>query len=81
MMTASKATCIVFLDDDLPPEDLDHVCPLYITVGCLGQRVPFVLLDNGSALNICHLATTIALDFTPSDFVPSTQTLRVYDST
>ncbi|RVW90359.1 hypothetical protein CK203_045710 [Vitis vinifera] len=66
-----------FEDDDLPPEDLDHVCPLYITVGCLGQRVPFVLLDNGSALNICHLATTIALDFTPSDFVPSTQTLRV----
>ncbi|RVW18627.1 hypothetical protein CK203_104257 [Vitis vinifera] len=49
MMTVDKATCIVFLDDDLPPEGLDHTCPLYITVGCSGHRVPSILLDNGSA--------------------------------
>ncbi|KAL6340756.1 hypothetical protein AAG906_027911 [Vitis piasezkii] len=35
----SGATCIVFLDDDLPPNGLDHA-PLYITVGCSGRRVP-----------------------------------------
>ncbi|RVW73349.1 hypothetical protein CK203_057738 [Vitis vinifera] len=28
MMTVGKATCIVFYDDDLPPEGLDHTCPL-----------------------------------------------------
>ena len=71
MMTADRATCIVF-SDDLPPEGLDHVCPLYITVGCSGLRVPSVLLDNGSTLNVCPLATTIALGFAPSDFGPST---------
>ena len=81
MMTASKATCIVFLDDDLPPEGLDHICPLYITIGCLGHRVPFVLLDNGSALNICHLAIVIALGFASSNVVPSTKTIRAYDNT
>ncbi|RVW61815.1 hypothetical protein CK203_065642 [Vitis vinifera] len=56
-------------------------CALYITVGCSGRRVPSVLLDNGSALNVCPLATAIALGFAPSDFGPSTQTVRAYDST
>ena len=81
MMMADRATCIVFLDDDLPPDDLDHVRPLDITVGCSGHRVPSVLLDNGSTLNVCLLAIVIALCFAPSDFGPSTQTVRAYDST
>nr|CAN61210.1 hypothetical protein VITISV_014941 [Vitis vinifera] len=80
-MTVGRATCIVFSDDDLPPDGLDHIRPLYITIGCSGRRVPSVLLDNGSALNVCPLATAIALGFAPSDFGPSTQTVRAYDST
>ncbi|RVW66471.1 hypothetical protein CK203_065758 [Vitis vinifera] len=47
-------------NDDLPPDGLDHVHPLYITVGCSGRRVR---LYNGSALNVCPLATAIALGF------------------
>ena len=81
MMTVDRATCFVFSDDDLPPEGLDHTRPLYIIVGCSGHRVPFFLLDNGSALNVCPLATDIALGYAPSDFGPSTQTIRAYDST
>ncbi|RVW21319.1 Transposon Ty3-G Gag-Pol polyprotein [Vitis vinifera] len=81
MMTAGRATCIVFSDDDLPPEGSDHTRPLYISVGCSGRRVPSVLLDNGSALNVCPLATAIALGYAPSDFGPTTQTVRAYDST
>ncbi|RVW34783.1 Transposon Ty3-I Gag-Pol polyprotein [Vitis vinifera] len=46
MMTTGRATCIVFLDVDLPPEGLDHVHPLYITVGCSGHRVPSALLER-----------------------------------
>ena len=78
MMTTSRATCIVFLDDDLPWEGLDHVRPLYITVGCSGHRVPSVLLDNDLALNVCLLATTIAFGFSALDFGPSTQTVNVW---
>ncbi|RVW84879.1 hypothetical protein CK203_039490 [Vitis vinifera] len=81
MMTAGRATCIVFSDDDLPPEGSDHTRPLFISVGCSGRRVPFVLLDNGSALNVCPFATAIALGYAPFDFGPSTQTVRAYDNT
>ena len=71
MMTTDRATCIVFSDDDLSSEALDHTHTLYIIVGCSGHRVPFVLLDNGSALNICPLATAIALGYAFSNFGPS----------
>ncbi|RVW93377.1 hypothetical protein CK203_022397 [Vitis vinifera] len=46
MMTAGRATCIIFFDDDLTPD-----------------------------------ATAIALGYAHSDFGPSTQTVRAYDST
>ena len=81
ILTADRATCIVFSDDDLPLEGPSHIRPLYINVACSGHRVPTVLLDNGSALNVCPLATTIALGFSPSNFEPSTQTIRDYDGT
>ena len=80
-LTADRATCITFSDDDLPPEGLNHVRPLFIDVACSGRRVPSVLLDNGSALNVCPLVTAIALGFSPSDFGPSTQIVKAYDGT
>ena len=48
-------------------EGSDHTRPLHISVGYLGRRVPSVLLDNGSALNVCPLAATIALGYGPCD--------------
>ena len=81
MLTANKATCIVFSADDLPPGGPDHTLTLYIIVGYLGHRVPSILLENGSTLNVCPLATVMALGFGPSDFKPSTQSTKAYDST
>ena len=80
-LTADRATCIVFSDADLPPEGSDQIRPLFIDVACLGRRVPSILLDNGSALNVCPLVTAIALGFSPSNFGPSTQTVRAYYGT
>ena len=80
-LTADRATCIVFSDNYLPPEGLDHVRPLFIDVACSGRRVPSILLENGSALNVCPLVIAIALGFSPSNFGPSTQTVRAYDET
>ena len=68
MFTVGRASCIVFSEDDLPPEGSDHTRPLHILIGCLGRRVPSILLDNGYALNVCPLATTIALGYGPIDF-------------
>ncbi|RVW66367.1 Retrovirus-related Pol polyprotein from transposon 17.6 [Vitis vinifera] len=81
MMMVGRATCIVFSDDELPPEGSNHTRPLYTFVGCSSRRVPTVLLDNGSTLNVCPLATTIVLGYVPSNFSPSTQTVHLYDST
>ena len=80
-LTADRATCIVFSDNDLPHEGSDHVLPLFIDVACSDRRVSSILLDNGSALNVCPLVTAIALEFSPSDFGPSIQTVRAYDRT
>ena len=71
MLTVDRATCIVFSTDDLPPRGSDHTLPLYIFFGCSEHRVPSVLLDNDSALNVCPLATIVALSFEYSDFEPS----------
>ena len=76
MMTADRATCIVFSANDLPSEGFDHTCSFYISVVCSDHKVSSVLLDNGFTLNVCPLATIVALDFSPSDFGPSTQTVR-----
>ena len=68
-------------DDDLPPKGSNHVQPLFIDVVYSGHRVPFVLLDYDSALNVCSLVTAIALGFSSTDFRPSSQTVRAYDGT
>ena len=80
-MTVGRAICIVFSEYDLPPEGSNHTRPLYITIGCSGHKVPSIMLDNGSALNIYPLAIVIALGYAPSEFGPSTQTVKAYDST
>ena len=71
---------MVFSTDYLPQEGSDHTRPLYISVGCLGRYVTYVLLDNGSSLNVYPLAIVIALIFGPYHFTPSTQKVRAYDS-
>ncbi|KAL6311986.1 hypothetical protein AAG906_011628 [Vitis piasezkii] len=55
--------------------------PLYITVGCSGRRVLSSHRQRLTISNVCPLATAIALGFAPSNFGPSTQTVRAYDST
>ncbi|XP_077234204.1 uncharacterized protein LOC143876381 [Tasmannia lanceolata] len=72
---------ISFTDDDLPPEGSDHARSLKITVICNKKRVPEVLVDNGSALNICPLSTAATLGFGPGDFIPSEQGILAYDGT
>ena len=80
-LTTNRATCIIYSDDDLPPEGSNHVRPLFIDVACSGRRVSSVLLDNGSALKVCPIVTTIVLGFSSTDFGPSSQTVRAYDRT
>ncbi|XP_077226312.1 uncharacterized protein LOC143859517 [Tasmannia lanceolata] len=70
-----------FTDDDLLPEGQDHTKSLKITVICNKKKVPEVLVDNGSALNVCPLSTATTLGFGLEDFIPSEQGILAYDGT
>ena len=71
MLTVDRAICIVFSVDDLPSGGFDHTPPLYIFIGCFRHRVPSILLDNGSTLNVCSLGIAVVFDFGLSNFEPS----------
>ncbi|XP_077251896.1 uncharacterized protein LOC143891141 [Tasmannia lanceolata] len=79
MTKASKA--LSFSDKDLPSEGKDHTRPLKITLLCNQKKVSEVLVDNGSALNVCPLSTATTLGFGPEDFIPSEQGILAYDGT
>ncbi|XP_077215948.1 uncharacterized protein LOC143850601 [Tasmannia lanceolata] len=82
LVAATRASRdLSFTDEDLPPEGRDHVRPLRITIICNKKRVPEVLIDNGSALNVCPLSTATTLGFEPTDFIPSEQGILAYDGT
>ncbi|XP_077249434.1 uncharacterized protein LOC143888974 [Tasmannia lanceolata] len=78
---ARVSKTLSFTDEDLTSEGHNHTRPLKITVVCNGKKVPDVLVDNGSALNVCPLATAAVLGFGPNDFIPSEQGILAYDGT
>ncbi|KAI8551462.1 hypothetical protein RHMOL_Rhmol06G0187900 [Rhododendron molle] len=61
----------VFTDKDLPVEGTDHNRPLHIIVKCRGLWVPTVLIDNGSAINVCPIRVVYRLGLAKKDFAPS----------
>ncbi|XP_077224177.1 uncharacterized protein LOC143857604 [Tasmannia lanceolata] len=79
MVSAAKS--ITFTDQDLPPQGRDHIHALHVTIVCQGMRIPSVLVDNGSALNVCPLQTATMLGFGPENFTPSQQGILAYDNT
>ncbi|XP_077223062.1 uncharacterized protein LOC143856681 [Tasmannia lanceolata] len=78
---ARVSKTLSFTDEDLTSEGHNRTRPLKITVVCNGKKVPDVLVDNGSALNVCPLATATVLGFGPNDFIPSEQGILAYDGT
>jgi len=48
---------VSFSDDKLPPEGRDHTLAMLIVIKCEDMIVVRVLIDNGSALNLCPMAT------------------------
>ena len=46
---------ISFSSNELPPAETNHNQPLFITVQYKIFRIPLLLVDNGSDLNVCRL--------------------------
>ena len=56
-----EAHRVSFHNDELPPEGLGHNKALNITIKCRDKFISKVLIDGGSAVNICPVATLRAL--------------------
>ncbi|XP_060202527.1 uncharacterized protein LOC132630957 [Lycium barbarum] len=56
-----EAHKVSFHDDELPPEGLGHNKALNITGRCRDKFISKVLIDGGSAVNICPVTTLRAL--------------------
>ncbi|KAG5527483.1 hypothetical protein RHGRI_028396 [Rhododendron griersonianum] len=78
---AKKTNAVMFTDKDLPPDGCNHSKPLYVTVKCMGKWLAGVLVDNGSALNVCMLKAANCLGLKWEDFKPSCLGVRAYDNT
>ena len=57
----SSHPLLTFFNKELPPKGATHARPLQITIECMGAKVPMVLTDNGSALNVCPFKTTLTI--------------------
>ncbi|XP_043687918.1 uncharacterized protein LOC122639153 [Telopea speciosissima] len=71
---------MTFSDMDLPLEGSNHTKALHITIDCQGCRIPQVLVDEGSALNVFPLRTFKHLGFDEAGLKPSSQGVRAYDN-
>ena len=72
---------ISFTDGELPPESRDHTLPMHITVKCEDMIVTRVLIDNGSALNVCLVSTLERLNVDTSFILPTAMIIRAFDGT
>ena len=67
----NRELTISYFDKDLTKKGKHHNDPLHITVDSMGKRIPMVLVDDGSALNVCPLKIASCIGLSIEDFVPT----------
>ena len=72
-------SAIIFTTKDQPPEGGDHNKALYVILDCIGSKVPKVLVDNRSSINVCPLRTGINMGLTREKLKTSSLIVRAYD--
>ena len=76
----NRQLTISYSDKDLTKKGKHHNNPLHITVDSMGKRILMVLIDDGSALNVCPLKIASYLGLSIEDFVPTDQHMKAYDN-
>ena len=71
---------LAFSDEELPLERATHTRPLQITIECMSAKVPVVLINNGSTLNICPLRTTLTIGLDAETIIPFPLTIKAFDN-
>ena len=72
---------LTFSDEELPPKGATHTRPLQITIECMGAKVPMVLIDNGSALNVCPFRTALKIGLDVETIILFPFIVKAYDNT
>ena len=72
---------LTFSDDELPPKGRGHTKALYISIKTNNHIVSKVLIDNGSALNVCPMTTLEKLDIDPTRVRATSMVVQAFDGT
>ncbi|PKI61983.1 hypothetical protein CRG98_017615 [Punica granatum] len=70
---------ISFLDDELPSEGWSHSRALHIVCKCNNYIIGRVMIDNGSALNVCPVTTLKQMNVDLNRVRPSKTAVRAFD--
>ena len=70
-----------FTDDDLPMEKRDHHKALLVKAEVKGKLTCCVMVNNGSAINICPLKILPKLGLTKANLKLSEVIIKAYDDT
>lgn len=70
-----------FSDEDLSLLGKSYNQALHITVESKSMTIPYVLIDNGSTINVCPLKTAISVGIDITSLEDSLLTVRGYDNT
>ena len=79
LLTETPQGAIVFSDDDLPLKGRDHHKALFIKAEVKGKMTCCVMVDNGSAINVCPLKILPKLGLTVDDLQTSDIVINTYD--
>ena len=80
-LTETPLGAIIFSDDNLPLEGRDHHRALFIKAEVKGKITCCVMVDNGSAINVCPLKILPKLELAGADLKPSEVVIKAYDDT
>ncbi|PKI34630.1 hypothetical protein CRG98_044979, partial [Punica granatum] len=70
---------ISFSDDELPSEGCTHSRALHIVCKCNNHIVGRVMIDNGSALNVCPMTTLKQMNVDLNRIRPNKTDVRAFD--
>ena len=75
----NKQGVITFSDADLPVEGRNHNRALFIPVKMKGKRTSYVMVDDGSTINVCPLQILPNLGVKVEELTKSDLVIRAYD--
>ena len=80
-LTETPLGAILFSNDDLLLEGRDHHRSLFIKAKVKGKMTCCVMVDNGSAINVCPLKILPKLGLAVVDLKPYEVIIKAYDDT